>query len=92
MIESSRMFGVPSAACRVQPLRSIGLLVLLKSSIHSSAAFACVPDQATSLMTTESGAAGELVRVGVRLGVKVLVEGGVRVLVAVRVDNNHSQG
>lgn len=36
MLPFSDMEGVPSAAFRLQPVRSIELLVLLYSSIHSS--------------------------------------------------------
>jgi hypothetical protein len=83
------VLGVSSAATRVQSVRAIGLLVLFLSSIHSSAALAPVPAQATSLMTTLSGASvGDGVGVGVEVDVGVGVgdEVGVDVDVGVGVD------
>ncbi len=79
--------GVPSAATRVQPVRVIGLLVLFLSSIHSSLALAPVPAQATSLMTTLSGASvGAGVEVAVGVGVDVGDGVGVEVAVGVGVN------
>ena len=60
-------------------MRGMGLLVLFLSSIHSSAALAPVPAQATSLMTTLSGASvgdGVEVNVGDEVGVGVGVDVG----------------
>ncbi len=51
------MDGVPSAAERVQPARSIALPVLLYSPTHSSLDETVVPIQAISLTATSSGLA-----------------------------------
>lgn len=77
------MLGVPSSACKVHPVRSIAVFVLLCNSIHSAFALAVVPLHATSLMTTSSGL--KLGR-GVNVGVAVLV--GVFVGVSVGVNVN----
>jgi hypothetical protein len=52
IVSPSVMEGVSSAAFRVQPVRSMALLVSLYSSIHSSLAEVVVPIQATSLTIT----------------------------------------
>jgi hypothetical protein len=86
MTPSRVMLGVPSAATRVQPVRAMGLLVLFLSSIHSSAVLAPVPAQATSLMTTLSGASvGDGVGVGAEVTVGVGVDVGDKVGLSVGV-------
>lgn len=82
------MFGVPSSACKVHPVRSIAAFVLLYSSSHSPFALAVVPDHATSLMTTSSAlklGGGVNVGVGVLVAVFVGVSVGVNVNVFVGV-------
>lgn len=70
---------------RVHPLRLIGELEVLKSSIHSSFADARVPDQANSFIKTDRGGkgveAGE--GVGLMLGVSEGVVEGVDVRLGV---------
>ena len=84
------MFGELSPAASAQPLRSIAVSNVLKSSIHSSAELAFEPAQAISLMMTAPAGNVPGVRVAVTEGlavsiviaVDVKVAGAVGVLVA----------
>jgi len=60
MLPSRLIFGEPSLDTRSQPVRSMGALPGLKSSIHSSDELAEVPAQETSLIMIVSSAKFEL--------------------------------